>query len=231
MGIINNSMTIISEGKESCAEFAKRLNYALDLRKYPPLGQGRISYLQEIFELSRAGANKWLHGKAIPHKRKREEIAEKLGISLTWLETGEGDPIKVDITKFEANNQAITIPLLSMAAAYNLEEALKSIHSLEKIVVGSHLPQNTFAVKLMGKAMFPKISEKSLLLVSPNQESKDGDIVLATCKSIPESICRQYIVGSNGEYLIAINPNFDPIQIGENAKIIGKVIEIRTELL
>ena len=46
---------------EKKKDFSKRLNQALDLRKYPDLGGGRISYVQEIFLLSREHAWKTVY--------------------------------------------------------------------------------------------------------------------------------------------------------------------------
>lgn len=208
---------------DECHSFSKRFNYALDIRSYPPIGKGRINYVQEVFAISRAGANKWIHGRAIPHKNTREKIASVLGISLSWLETGKGDPLDQDQKQFSAFSRTFEIPLFNMQQVLNADENLKVA---EKIVV-SNLPNHVFAVRLTGGAMLPKFSSNSVLIVDPKQMISDGDYVLGKIRHMPESICRQYILGSAGAYLIALNSKFEPILLDVDSILIGKVVEVR----
>lgn len=210
-------------------EFSQRLNHALDLRGYPSLGRGRINYVQEIFAISRAGANKWLHGKAIPHPRKRAEIASKLNISLTWLETGKGTPSDTDNTRFTSEYAAHTIPLLTLEQAYNHQAIIGRI-ATDKLIVNNSIPKNAFAVTCVGAAMEPKFSQGSILIIDLDISVRDGDYVLARTNLLPEAIFRQYIKGSGGGYLVAINPRFESTKIDEMTSIIGKVIEVRSML-
>lgn len=213
-------------------QFSIRLNQALDLRNYPSFGRGRINYVQEIFEISRAGANKWLHGKAIPHPKKRVEIATKLGVNLKWLETGIGSPHDRNDALFQFNSTiAHEIPLLNLRQTYQYESFIKQT-SVEKFVVSNTTPQTCLAVHNAGAAMEPKFSAKSLLIVDTAIKTpSDGDYVIAKTQLLPEAIVRQFITGAENNYLIAINPKFDPIEIvDEKIEIIGKVIEVRNIL-
>jgi phage repressor protein C with HTH and peptisase S24 domain len=211
--------------------FSKRLNEALDLRSYPSFGRGRISYVQEIFQLSRAGANKWLHGKAIPHPKKRQEIATKLGVSLTWLETGKGSPQDRDERLFQFNSAiAHEIPLLNLRQAYQYQDIVNK-ESLEKMVVTRSTSSSALAIKNTGSAMEPKFSANALFIVDTAIAPEDGDYVIAKMLSFPEAIVRQYIKGAEQDYLVAINSKFEPIQINSQAiEIIGKIIEVRSSL-
>jgi SOS-response transcriptional repressor LexA len=214
-------------------QFSERLNKALDLRGYPPFGRGRVNYIQEIFNLSRSGANKWLHGKCIPHPKTRKLIAEKLGISLFWLERGEGEPTTPNPEPYRAKNQVCEIPLFTLAEAYDLKKALCNLsrsHMAEKVIISQQLSESCFAVKLVGKAMLPKFDSESILIVDPNQEITDGDFVIAKSSRLPEVLFRQLILGSDGKYLIALNPKFQTIKINDKSEILGKVIETRTPL-
>ena len=208
---------------DECHSFSKRFNDALDIRNYPPIGKGRINYVQEVFAISRAGANKWIHGRAVPHKNTREKIANVLGISLSWLETGKGDPLDQDQKQFSALNRTFEIPLFNMQQVLYFDENLKVS---EKIVV-SNLPKHVFAVKLTGSAMLPKFSSNSILIVDSKQMIYDGDYVLGKVKHLPESIFRQYILGSAGAYLIALNSKFEPVLMGVDSVLIGKIVEVR----
>jgi phage repressor protein C with HTH and peptisase S24 domain len=213
-------------------EFAIRLNEALDLRKYPSFGRGRINYVQEIFDLSRAGANKWLHGKAIPHPKKRAEIATKLGISLKWLETGIGSPHdKNDILFQFSHALAHEIPLLNLRHAYQYKEFINN-ETIEKLVVNNTIPQTALAIYNAGASMEPKFPANALLIIDTEVATPtDGDYVVAKTTLLPEAIVRQFIKGSENNYLVAINSKFSPITINdEKVQIIGRIIEVRNTL-
>lgn len=210
-------------------QFAERLNQAFDLRNYPSHGRGRVNYIQEIFNISRAGANKWIHGKAIPHPQKRGEIAQKLGISLDWLETGEGSPLDRNEENFEADNLTHKIPLLTMQQAYNIETAINS-NEIEKLIVNNTIPLNAIAINFVGNSMQPRFQEPSILIMTPGVPVTDGDYVIAKTIMLPEALFRQYVKGSSGAYLVALNPKFEPVKLDESSDIIGKVIEVRSNL-
>lgn len=209
-------------------KFAERLNQAFDLCKYPPHRRGRVIYIQEIFNISRAGANKWIHGKVIPHPQKRIEIANKLGISLDWLEKGIGSPLDRKSVSFESSQFVHKIPLISMKHAYNFSEEDKK-EDIEWLVVNKNIPVNSIAIHFIGSSMQPRFQEPSILIIDRDECITDGDYVLAKTKIMPEAILRQYIKGSSSNYLIALNSKFDVIEIDINCQIIGKVIEIRNE--
>lgn len=210
-------------------QFAERLNQAFDLRNYPSHGRGRVNYIQEIFNISRAGANKWIHGKAIPHPQKREEIAQKLGISLSWLETGIGSPFDRNDEKFEANNLTHRIPLLTMQQAYNIDNAINN-SEIDWLIVNNSIPLTAIAINFIGNSMYPRFQEPSILIMVPGMPVTDGDYVIAKTTMLPEALFRQYMKGSSGTYLVTLNPKFEPIKLDEYSDIIGKVIEVRSNL-
>jgi len=214
---------------EAAKDFAKRLNEALDLRSYPSFGRGRVNYVQEVFNISRSGANKWLHGKAIPHRRKREEIAEKLNVSLKWLETGHGEIEDIHAPRFETTLPARNIPIISMSQAYNIEEAMNDSAN-ETIVISNQALHHGVAIRNVGNAMSPRFQEQSILIVDLKSEIADGDYVIVKTSGFPEALFRQYIKGASGDYLVALNTKFEPIRINDSCEIVGKVIEVRSQL-
>lgn len=209
--------------------FAERLNHALDLRNYPSFGKGRINYVQEVFQISRAGANKWLHGKAIPHKNKRIEICQKLGINQRWLEIGSGSPFEAEPEAFNANKLAHAIPLLTLDQAYDYQKHIENT-ALEEIVVNHTVSPSAIAVKNAGDAMLPRFGSDNVLIIDTQATVNDGDFIVAKASTIPEAIFRQYVIGSAGKYLVATNPKFDAVKLSDDGMIIGKVVEVRSQL-
>lgn len=210
-------------------KFAKRLNQALDLREYPPFGRGRVNYIQEVFNISRSGANKWLHGKSIPHPKARRLIAEKLGISLIWLETGNGEPTKIETKQYSPESSTKKIPLLTLAEACVMG-ANYPLTSEHNIIITRNISEFGFAIELVGKSMLPKFDEGSILIVDPKEKIADGDFVIAKSDIFPEAVCRQIIFGADGKYLIALNPKFQPMKLSNPSGLLGKIIEVRTNL-
>jgi phage repressor protein C with HTH and peptisase S24 domain len=207
--------------------FSIRFHEALDARGYPPMGHGRIVYIMEAFALSRAGVNKWVHGLAVPHFSTRKKIAAQLGVNLAWLERGVGAIENIDKEAFSASKLAHEIPLMTLKEVYDYQK--KKTENFEKLVVNNNLPTSAIAVQNAGSAMEPKFSKGVLLIIDTGvKQFLDGDFVLAKTKRMPEAIVRQFIMGSDTNYLVAINDKFDPIAINTSVEIIGKVIEARS---
>jgi phage repressor protein C with HTH and peptisase S24 domain len=207
--------------------FSKRFHEALDARGYPPMGHGRITYIIEVFELSRAGVNKWVHGLAVPHFSSRKKIAEKLGVNLAWLERGVGSMEDKIEGAFSPSKLAHEIPLMTLKDAYDYHK--RRVEDFEKLVVNNTIPSTAIAVQNAGSAMEPKFSKDILLIIDTGiKQFLDGDFVLAKTKRMPEAIIRQFIMGSESNYLVAINDKFDPVAINTSVEIIGKVIEARS---
>ena len=82
---------MINPTKKRKLEFAKRFNKALDLINIPPWNQGRVQFVSEMFNLTHAGAGKWVNGSVLPPQKRRREIAKKLKINYSWLEFGKED--------------------------------------------------------------------------------------------------------------------------------------------
>jgi phage repressor protein C with HTH and peptisase S24 domain len=209
--------------------FSVRFNEALNLRQFPTLGNGRTSYIQEVFDVSRAGATKWLHGKSIPHRNKRKEIASKLGISLNWLEMGTGSIFDDSEVLFSAKSQVVEIPLFDLCELKHLSYFKnKKIH--KTIVINKNLENADFATINVGNAMIPRFSDGDILIVEVTTDISDGDYVVVKTKSFPEALFRQYRKGASKTYLSVSNPKFDSIELSKDDFLIGKVIETRSSI-
>lgn len=68
--------------------FSARLNQALDANEIPPKSQGRQTVVGKMFGVSQKGARKWLEAEAIPETKRLPQIADRLGVSVEWLLTG-----------------------------------------------------------------------------------------------------------------------------------------------
>lgn len=71
------------------SDFAARLNTALDHAKVPE-GRGRRVYLSKLVGKTGEAARKWLAGETLPTMATAADLAEKLGVNVVWLLTGNG---------------------------------------------------------------------------------------------------------------------------------------------
>lgn len=72
--------------------FAQRLDKACTLAKLPATGSGRQMVLAEALDVSQQAVSKWLRGASKPQRTRVEDIANFLGVSFRWLDTGDGQP-------------------------------------------------------------------------------------------------------------------------------------------
>lgn len=78
-----------SDVDKAKADFARRLNKAMDIAGYPVRGRARI--LSKKFDVSDKGAGKWVKGDAMPETAKIPLIAAFLSVNSEWLLSGKGE--------------------------------------------------------------------------------------------------------------------------------------------
>jgi SOS-response transcriptional repressor LexA len=88
--------------------------------------------------------------------------------------------------------------------------------------------QDTFVIYSTGTAMSGRFPEGTMLIVDPNAKLSDGDYIIARIAKLPEAIFRQLIYGESGKFLYAHDPRYQTHKLSSADKIIGKVIQART---
>ncbi|MEW6701899.1 MAG: transcriptional repressor LexA [Bacteroidota bacterium] len=90
-----------------------------------------------------------------------------------------------------------------------------------------HNRNDCFGLKVRGDSMVNAgILEGDLVIVSPNQNASNGDIVVALLHD--EATMKRFIARNNKIYLMPENENYQPIEVNEREdfSIIGKVIGV-----
>ncbi len=72
--------------------FAERLNDALDIIRFPALGNGRLTRLSEILSTDRSSTDSWLKGSSFPLTSVLVKLAELTQTRSNWLLSGHGAP-------------------------------------------------------------------------------------------------------------------------------------------
>jgi len=175
------------------------------------------------------------------------------GISLTYLQTGEGAPFLdtsplenygvglsriVDTTTPEQrnfdtppypHNEPHRIPVISWVQAGGWSDAEDSFHpghadDWHITVETAH--QNAFALVIHGDSMEPEFYENEIITIDPGKDPKNGDFIVA--KNGNEATFKQLVIDGSSVFLKPLNSRY-PIKdmTGLSFVIVGVVVEKR----
>ncbi len=94
---------------------------------------------------------------------------------------------------------------------------------------------NAFALRVKGDSMvnptgFPSIPEGSVVIVDPDGQADSGRIVVAKLEDSQEATLKRLVIDGPNRYLKALNPDYKPIEINGNCRIVGVVRQIIADL-
>jgi repressor LexA len=119
----------------------------------------------------------------------------------------------------------VKIPVLGRVAAGLPINAVEN-HEGSLVVDPSFLKksENAFALRVKGDSMINAgINDKDLVIVSPNEQAKNGDIIVALIND--EATIKKFEIINNKIRLIAENNAYKPIEVKsqDDFKVVGKV--------
>jgi repressor LexA len=119
----------------------------------------------------------------------------------------------------------LKIPVLGRVAAGIPLDAVENLEG-SLVIDPSFLKKssNAFALRVKGDSMINAgINDKDLVIVSPNEQSKNGDIVVALLND--EATVKKFEFINNKIRLIAENDSYKPIEVNrqDDFKLVGKV--------
>jgi len=119
----------------------------------------------------------------------------------------------------------VKIPVLGRVAAGLPINAVENLEG-SVIVDPSFLKksENAFALRVRGDSMINAgINDKDLVIVSPNEQAKNGDIIVALIND--EATVKKFEIINNKIRLIAENNAYQPIEVKsqDDFKVVGKV--------
>jgi len=119
----------------------------------------------------------------------------------------------------------VKIPVLGRVAAGIPINAVEN-HEGSLVVDPSFLKksENAFALRVKGDSMINAgINDKDLVIVSPNEQAKNGDIIVALIND--EVTVKKFEIINNKIRLIAENNAYQPIEVKsqDDFKVVGKV--------
>lgn len=170
----------------------------------------------------------WKRGVYAPKEETRRKLAQRLGVSLTYLDTGVG--ITVDDAKFRAMD---IIPIVGQSAAGQPIDAIQDIQGFVQFDYSEYNNGEFYALIVKGDSMFPQIHDGDLVIVKRQQNVNEGDIAVVLVNGDEESTIKKVKFDNSGLVLIPFNPEYKEIHftaqdvINLPVRIVGKVVEVR----
>ena len=195
------------------------------------LNQGGISEAELARKISipRATINRLASGRTPdPRASTLSAIAHYFNVSVDQL-LGK-QPLYFDSNQTIIATKHSSIPLVDLKETINWKELinrLKPDEHFDWIMVDPSIDEGKFALRVKGESMWPQFQENTILIIDPKKEAKNRDFIIAHIKKNDEIIFRQLIIEDRYRFLKAINNIFPTIQLDDQDKIIGIVIQIR----
>lgn len=177
----------------------------------------------------RATINRLVSGRTPdPRASTLKAIAEFFNISVDQL-LGK-QPLFLGANQSMIATVDTSLPIIDWNQAENWQEVVSRLkpdnHFNWTIADPSH-KKGSFALRLNGESMWPQFQEKTILIIEPTEQVKNKDFVIAYIKKNDEIIFRQLTLEGKYKFLKAFNPMFPTIQMGDEDKIIGVVIQTK----
>ena len=206
----------------------------------------RIRTAREMLELDQATLSakvdvasrtlqRWEKGLQVPDSNYLLRLAKHLCIRPEWLLMGEGamvaspqTPSKIIPFKKDSYLDKVAlveIPVLSSVPAGKTTAMFHPEYVDHYITVDNIKDQNAFALIVKGKSMSPKIEDGDIVVVSPQQEVRSGDICVIRVND--EDVLKKVKIEEQYIHLIPLNPNFEPVTVRKrDIAFVWKVIRV-----
>jgi len=178
---------------------------------------------------------RWEKGNQVPDGNYLISLARYTGVRPEWILTGEGEMYQFPrqqgrIIPFQKEStlrkvSLVDIPLLSSVPAGKTAAMFHPEHVERYITVDNIKDQSAFALIVRGKSMSPKIEDGDIVVVSPQQEVRSGDICVVRIND--EDVLKKVKIDENYVHLIPLNPSFEPLTVRKrDVMFIWKVVRV-----
>lgn len=170
---------------------------------------------------------------------KIHEIADALGVTVEWLETGKGNKYQTNVTPLSNKSNNDPVPVISWVAAGSFAsiELVPDDELLKWVPCPVPHSKNTFALKVVGVSMEnpngkPSFEDGDIIYVDPERCPENKSFVIVTLEGSSQATFKQLIIELDGKYIQPLNPNWHEkiIKINGNAIINGVVIGKWTDI-
>ncbi|MGJ7133314.1 LexA family protein [Morganella morganii] len=160
-------------------------------------------------------------------------LSAVLRCSPQWLLLGEGE---LDLPFPPYGNHYAQIPVISWVQAGNWTEVINQpdVNSLQYVDTSAKVSGNAFALIVKGQSMTStsgelSIPEGAIVVVDPEfgfVDEMNNKIIIAQLSESNEATIKKFIIDGPNRYLAPLNPQFNPIPVNGNCRLIGQVKQI-----
>jgi len=125
------------------------------------------------------------------------------------------------------------VPLISWTTAGNWAEVVDNFapgDAEDWIVTTARVGPHAFALRIRGDSMTPLIPDGAIVIVDPDTDAKHRSIVIVRQNHDTEATCKRLIYDAAQPYLQPENPRYPVMQMSPDAKIVGVVRQVITDL-
>ncbi|WP_374377695.1 S24 family peptidase [Pseudomonas fluvialis] len=226
--------------------FARRLKEALAQAGFAEWGAG--ARLAGTTGATAKAASKWLNAESMPGRANMLAISDWLGVRVEWLQYGEGEmrpsPLQSDdISDLAASSHANVgetqqphrvakeYPLISWVAAGSWQESCDNFQpgaADEWLASDASAGPHGYWLAVKGASMLPQFTEGMRILVRPEGfDLVSGKFYIAKLLDTGETTFKQYVRDAGLEFLQPLNNQFPTLQITDNVRIIGRVVDAK----
>jgi repressor LexA len=177
---------------------------------------------------------RWESGEQVPDSNYLMRIARATGVTAHWLLTGEGEMfaranVESKIVPLPTNRykrvELVTVPLLSSVPGGAPNLFFHPDYVEKYITVDNVNDANAFALVVKGNSMAPRIEDGDVIVVSPKQEAKSGDICVVRVND--EDTVKRVKIEADFVQLIPLNPDYEPMVVRKkDVTFVWKVVRV-----
>lgn len=181
---------------------------------------------------------RWEKGEQVPDGVAITRLARATSVQASWLLTGEGEMYPVpsrpeNVYTLPGSNRrrvkTVDLPLISAVPAGKVATLFHPDYVDDYVTVDDVKDPQAFALKVKGNSMSPRIEDGDVVIVSPQQEARSGDICVARVNG--EDTLKKVKFEGNYIHLIPLNPEFEPVTVKKrDVNFVWKVVKLIKEL-
>ena len=200
-------------------QFKDRLSRILSGKK--SLEKISASEIARRIGVERSTVSSWKNGKSEPSIDMIHKLAEALDVSPAEL-LGEKTPQFVDMSKW------VTLPIIGKVPAGVALEAIEEYEG-EIIVPPEDAKPGYFALKVQGESMHPRVLNGDVVVVAPNLEPYNGQVVVTRVNGEGEVTLKEFQRDGETILLVPENKAFQTkvFRPGSDLKIVGVVVSLQ----
>ncbi|HTY01391.1 MAG TPA: S24 family peptidase [Bacteroidota bacterium] len=181
---------------------------------------------------------RWEKGEQTPDGLAITALAKATGVQPNWLLTGEGEmypvPSRPDNVyplpgSARRRTKLVDLPLISAVPAGKVATIFHPDYADDYVTVDDIRDPSAFALKVKGQSMSPRIEDGDVVIVSPQQEARSGDICVVRVNG--EDTLKKVKFEGIYIHLIPLNPDFEPVTVKrKDVNFVWKVVKLIKQL-